>query len=336
MVISRRRRMKGFFKKYKKLLFIFAILVVSLGGGYYYYQSRFTFYVPELVIKDYELIGDDDAVVIDWRLKGKENELVSNVKSKNGEIGGATHVSFGIPLVIGTYATTQSIKLTERPDAITFNRNEPKFGEYWYITVYDLKASIPTSKQYNLFKLVREFDDSYAPVLSGYYSKGIEINGKFYQKIFLRSVTNSEDRKMVLLDIEEGRLVEESEELDFDKLLNIGIKTNLYDYFEDFLTIGVTNDRSLILSKAGISASNSWQLKKENGKALELWQSDHSRLYILENTDDAEALFETWQLLLPEGSDIFDNLILSSAFSKDGQEHKITSVADFQNFYNGK
>lgn len=336
MVISRRRRMKGFFKKYKKLLFIFAILVVSLGGGYYYYQSRFTFYVPELVIKDYEMIGDDDAVVIDWRLKGKENELVSNVKSKNGEIGGITYHSFATTLVSEKYASLQNIKLTETPSVFTFNRNKPKFGEYWNVVVYDLSSDSLSSKTYDLFEAVRNYDDSYVPVLTESYMTSVELDGKYYQKFVLRSKSNSENRKIVLLDLSNGNLIEKTSDIHYNDEKKLSWITNLGKYYKKILTDTIRSDGAWILNDDGISASNSWQLKKENGKALELWQSDHSRLYILENTDDAEALFETWQLLLPEGTDIFDNLILSSAFSKDGQEHKITSVADFQNFYNGK
>lgn len=321
---------------FRTAIIFISVTIMGIVASIYYYQSSFKYVVPELVIRDYERVGDDEAVVIDWRLKGHEDKVVSQTESEYGEIGGTTNVSFSLSFIGSRYVSNQAIHLKEEPDVETFSRNIPQFGEYWKINVYNLKQDPSESKEYDLFKIIRNYDENYVPYLPNYYSEGSTIRDKDYQVVFLRNKDNYKDRKIALFDLATGKIVSDSQKLPNELPNNLSSRTSLFDYYSSIFDGVPSLNVGGVFSNTGKEGFNSLQLSRVAPHAVELMTKYNAKLYIQTNVSEPEKLFNTWQLLLPEGQNIFDNLVLYGKYTKDGQDHEIRSVTDFETYYNGK
>lgn len=84
-------------------------------------------------------------------------------------------------------------------------RNEPIGDEYWKIAVYDIKTKGFPSKEYDVFKMTRDYDSDYIP--KGITSIIYISEGRELLDIHLK---NAKDGSLVdkSIDLDEGKIVE--------------------------------------------------------------------------------------------------------------------------------
>ena len=155
-------------------------LLVIIVLPYLAYQGYITYFVkpyfaPVLKqrISEYEFIEDGKAIVVKWDY---DNSVDYWLTSSNKQV-------FSGKKLVGK---TKIVKDYKKIKGARVRNNIPEEMEYWGITVYDTQNQTLTSKDYDIFKMVRDYDTDYMPIsLSNeiYTSGGKEVLDLYIQKI---------------------------------------------------------------------------------------------------------------------------------------------------------
>ena len=83
---------------------------------------------------------------------------MATVKSEASKFTSVREFSYG-------YFVNNYMKLKNNPEQglYDFNRNVPEKGEYWRLAVYKLVGEKLERKEFDIFKMVRSFDDNLVP-----------------------------------------------------------------------------------------------------------------------------------------------------------------------------
>lgn len=331
------------------------LLAFTIIGLYFAYQTyrrheltQFVMWSPRAKIASYEFMDDNKAVAIDW---DRESELK--------EAGEAKKYDNRIKVELSTatngerFIVRQSYKLKSatykywilEEDAVPYLKsNIPEQGEYWLLDVYDTKDGTIKQKTYDVFQMVREYNKDYIPIGVAESSNLLQSeNEKDYLPI--KMAVNSEPSAKTfigIIDLTSGKILSETPSgksgKEFYDVFKNTIKNR--DNFEDIIN---QNDRlsnqnfTLVLSnfflKKSVSNGQVSSLADKYPKVFSILKSGpSSRLYFL-GKEDVRFKISLLKLVLPEGTNIFKDITIPAASSKDGQEHLVQSEEEFLQYY---
>ncbi len=330
------------------------LLALTIIGLYFAYQAyrrheltQFVMWSPRAKIASYEFMDDNKAVAIDWDRESELKEAEEAKKYDNRikvELSTATNGE--------RFIVRQSYKLKSatykywilEEDAVPYLKsNIPEQGEYWLLDVYDTKDGTIKQKTYDVFKMVREYNKDYIPRRVREYNYFLYTEqGKTYLPISMAVGQQPEPKtENGLIDIEEGKIIATTPSGKTSKdLYNKEKTTEHKDNFEDILN---QNDRlsnqnfTLVLSnfflKKSVSSDQVSSLADKYPKVFSILKSGpSSRLYFL-GKEDVRFKISLLKLVLPEGTNIFKDITIPAASSKDGQEHLVQSEEEFLQYY---
>ena len=157
-------------KKITKWKSILITLLLLLGFvGYYIWDNcqkaqfqenygQYTYYVPEYR-PNYKFFEGKKALFYNCELvDSEEMQKMATVKSEASKFTSVREFSYG-------YFVNNYMKLKNNPEQglYDFNRNVPEKGEYWRLAVYKLVGEKLERKEFDIFKMVRSFDDNLVP-----------------------------------------------------------------------------------------------------------------------------------------------------------------------------
>ena len=183
----------------KKMVFIamlVGVLLLTPYLGYKYYVNKYvkpyTIFLLKRKIVDYKYIEDGKALVIKWDY---DNPLDYWLVSQS------TYAYWVGPVA----SQNKIVQEYKRLSMSSTQRNEPIEDEYWKITVYDIKTKGFPSKDYDVFKMTRDYDSDYIP--TGIASTIYISEGRELLDIHLK---NAKDGSLFTksIDLDEGKIVE--------------------------------------------------------------------------------------------------------------------------------
>ena len=337
--------------KFVQVMFL-ALTVIGLYFAYQAYRrhelTQFVMWSPRAKIASYEFMDDNKAVAIDWDRESELKEAEEAKKYDNRikvELSTATNGE--------RFIVRQSYKLKSatykywilEEDAVPYLKsNIPEQGEYWLLDVYDTKDGTIKQKTYDVFQMVREYNKDYIPIGVAESSKLLQSeNEKDYLPI--KMAVNSEPSAKTfigIIDLTSGKILSEtpsgkSGEEFYDVFKNT-IKNR--DYFEDIIN---QNDRLSNQNFTFDSSKFSFKELVENSQYPSL-TSQYPKVFdilskgVLSELDflgeeDVRFKISLLKLVLPEGTNIFKDITIPAASSKDGQEHLVQSEEEFLQYY---
>ena len=344
--------MKKIMKSKLVQVLLFALTVIGFYFAYQAYRrnelTQFVMWSPRAKIASYEFMDDNKAVAIDWDRESELKEAEEAKKYDNRikvELSTATNGE--------RFIVRQSYKLKSatykywilEEDAVPYLKsNIPEQGEYWLLDVYDTKDGTIKQKTYDVFQMVREYNKDYIPIGVAESSKLLQSeNEKDYLPI--KMAVNSEPSAKTfigIIDLTSGKILSEtpsgkSGEEFYDVFKNT-IKNR--DYFEDIIN---QNDRLSNQNFTFDSSKFSFKELVENSQYPSL-TSQYPKVFdilskgVLSELDflgeeDVRFKISLLKLVLPEGTNIFKDITIPAASSKDGQEHLVQSEEEFLQYY---
>ena len=344
--------MKRLIKSKLVQVMLLALTVIGLYFAYQAYRrhelTQFVMWSPRAKIASYEFMDDNKAVAIDWDRESELKEAEEAKKYDNRikvELSTATNGE--------RFIVRQSYKLKSatykywilEEDAVPYLKsNIPEQGEYWLLDVYDTKDGTIKQKTYDVFQMVREYNKDYIPIGVAESSKLLQSeNEKDYLPI--KMAVNSEPSAKTfigIIDLTSGKILSEtpsgkSGEEFYDVFKNT-IKNR--DYFEDIIN---QNDRLSNQNFTFDSSKFSFKELVENSQYPSL-TSQYPKVFdilskgVLSELDflgeeDVRFKISLLKLVLPEGTNIFKDITIPAASSKDGQEHLVQSEEEFLQYY---
>ena len=306
----------------KKAAFIIAfvaVLLVSPYLAYKYYENRYikpySTFLLKRKIADYKYIENGKALVIKWDY----DNLLDYWITEN-----STSVTLGAPVVGQTKIVQEYNKLL----TLTPLRNEPLEDEYWKIAVYDIKEKGFPSKEYDVFKMTRDYDSDYIPTRIAsiiYISEGREL-----LDIHLK---NAKDGSLVTksIDLEKGKIVELGKEQDYEQYATA---TNFYNLLPE------SKDYFMLNSETGVSAGGKLDkdalIRQKYPDAAKLVEDNNGSIVVLADKPSIENNMPIYQLLYKKGTNLFENVTIPAESSIDGQEHIVNSQEEFIKYYHKK
>jgi len=220
--------------------------------------------------------------------------------------------------------------------------NIPEQGEYWLLDVYDTKDGTIKQKTYDVFQMVREYNKDYIPrrVRRVNYFLYTE-QGKTYLPISMAIGQQPESKTETgLIDIEEGKIIAATPSGKTSKDLYNDEKGSYKPKLEDILISNhkFSNEKfafvlSLFSFKKPVENSQYPSLASKYPKAFDILSKGLlSELYFL-GKEDVRFKISFLKLVLPEGTNIFKDITIPAASSKDGQEHLVQSEEEFLQYY---
>ena len=207
-------------------------------------------------------------------------------------------------------------------------RNEPLEDEYWKIAVYDIKEKGFPSKEYDVFKMTRDYDSDYIPTKIAsiiYISEGREL-----LDIHLK---NAKDGSLVTksIDLEKGKIVELGKEQDYEQYATA---TNFY------ILLPESKDYFMLNWETGVSAGGKLDkdalIRQKYPEAAKLLEDNNGSIVVLADKPSIENHMPIYQLLYKEGTNLFENVKIPAENSVDGQEHIVNSQEEFIKYYHKK
>ena len=344
--------MKKIMKSKLVQVMLLALTVIGLYFAYQAYRrhelTQFVMWSPRAKIASYEFMDDNKAVVIEW---DNESELKEAEEAKKYD--SRVNVEKMTRVNGERYIIQQSYKLKSatykywilEEDAVPYLKsNIPEQGEYWLLDVYDTKDGTIKQKTYDVFKMVSEYNKDYIPIGVAESSNLLQSeNEKDYLSI--KMAVNSEPSAKTfigIIDLTSGKILSETPSRKSGKEFYDVFKNTIKnrDNFEDIIN---QNDRlsnqnfTLVLSnfflKKSVSSDQVSSLADKYPKVFSILKSGpSSRLYFL-GKEDVHFKISLLKLVLPEGTNIFKDITIPVASSKDGQEHLVQSEEEFLQYY---
>ena len=147
----------------------------------------------------------------------------------------------------------------------------------------------------------------------------------------------SDVAKRILLDLDKGTLVDNSELLD---KVNWGTRDSLFfsnetaDYYAEKILENNKRGYLMNLVQPVNSEVKNWRLAKDYPKDFDILSQKRAYLYGLSDTFKNPVLIsEVYSLLSPKTNDLFGQLTIRKGYSNDRQEHVIHSYQEFEQYY---
>jgi hypothetical protein len=209
--------------------------------------------------------------------------------------------------------------------------------DYYYLNVYSYKDNFSFVKKIDLKKQVNNFNKNYLPYQ---VYPGIQlINGKEYISVNIyNKETKNYGEESVFVGLDKEDIIEDSAELKVN-----GFRWE--DASSDIIQSGITNlPESLGYSAGGAGNSLVYyeapktvnKLMNQNTRLAEIFTSASNENVYVSFPDESVPIETIVQALLPEGENMYENLVLYGKYSKDGQDHEIHSMEEFLEWYQEK
>ena len=304
-----------------------AVFIVMLVGvlfltpylGYKYYVNKYvdpysTFLLKRKIV-DYKYIEDGKALAIKWDY---DNPLDYWLASQS------TYVYWVSPVA----SQNKIVQEYKRLAISSMYRNEPIDDEYWKITVYDIKTKDFPSKDYDVFKMTRDYDSDYIP--TGIDSVIYISEGRELLDIYLKNAKN-------------GSLSTKSIDLDEGKIVELGEGKNYIQYAKatSFATLLPESENYFMYNwEIGISKEGKLDkdalIRQKYPEAAKLLEDNNGSIVVLADKPSIENNMPIYQLLYKEGTNLFENVKIPAENSVDGQEHIVNIQEEFIRYYRNK
>lgn len=308
-----------FSKKAVFIVMMVGVLLLTPYLAYKYYVNKYvdpysTFLFKRKIV-DYKYIEDGKALAIKWDY---DNPLDYWIASQS------TYVYWVSPVV----SQNKIVQEYKRLAISSMYRNEPIDDEYWKITVYDIKTKGFPSKDYDVFKMTRDYDSDYIP--TGITSVIYTSDGRELLDIHLK---NAKDGSLVdkSIDLDEGKIVELGKGRDYEQYATATSFYNLLPDSEDYFMF----NWEFGVSKGGKLAKDAL-IRQKYPEAAKLLEDNNGSIVVLADKPSIENNMPIYQLLYKEGTNLFENVKIPAENSVDGQEHIVNSQEEFIKYYRNK
>lgn len=305
-----------FSKKMVFIVMLVGVLLLTPYLGYKYYVNKYvkpyTIFLLKRKIVDYKYIEDGKALAIKWDY---DNPLDYWLASQS------TYVYW-----VGPVASQN--KIVQEYKRLAIYRNKPTEDEYWNITVYDIKTKDFPSKDYDVFKMTRDYDSDYIP--TGIDSVIYISEGRELLDIYLK---NAKDGSLVnkSIDLDEGKIVELGKGQDYIKYSDATSFSSLLPESENYFMY----NWKIGISKEGKLAKDAL-IRQKYPEAAKLLEDNNGSIVVLADKPSIENNMPIYQLLYKEGTNLFENVKIPAENSVDGQEHIVNSQEEFIRYYRNK
>ena len=258
-----------------------------------YYENRYikpySTFLLKRKIADYKYIENGKALVIKWDY----DNLLDYWITEN-----STSVTLGAPVVGQTKIVQEYNKLL----TLTPLRNEPLEDEYWKIAVYDIKEKGFLSKEYDVFKMTRDYDSDYIPTRIAsiiYISEGREL-----LDIHLK---NAKDGSLVTksIDLEKGKIVELGKEQDYEQYATA---TNFYNLLPE------SKDYFMLNWETGVSAGGKLDkdalIRQKYPDAAKLLEDNNGSIVVLAISQVSKTTCRFISCCIKKGPNLFENVTI--------------------------
>lgn len=308
-----------FSKKAVFIVMMVGVLLLTPYLAYKYYVNKYvdpysTFLFKRKIV-DYKYIEDGKALAIKWDY---DNPLDYWIASQS------TYVYWVSPVV----SQNKIVQEYKRLAISSMYRNEPIDDEYWKITVYDIKTKGFPSKDYDVFKMTRDYDSDYIP--TGITSVIYTSDGRELLDIHLK---NAKDGSLVdkSIDLDEGKIVELGKGRDYEQYAKATSFSSLLPESENYFMynwkIGILKEGKL--DKDAL-------IRQKYPEAAKLLEDNNGSIVVLADKPSIENNMPIYQLLYKEGTNLFENVKIPAENSVDGQEHIVNSQEEFIKYYRNK
>ena len=308
-----------FSKKMVFIVMLVGVLLLTPYLGYKYYVNKYvkpyTIFLLKRKIVDYKYIEDGKALAIKWDY---DNPLDYWLASQS------TYVYWVSPVA----SQNKIVQEYKRLAISSMYRNEPIDDEYWKIAVYDIKTKGFPSKDYDIFKMTRDYDSDYIP--TGITSSIYISDGRELLDIHLK---NAKDGSLVnkSIDLDEGKIVELGKGQDYIKYSDATSFSSLLPESENYFMY----NWKIGISKEGKLAKDAL-IRQKYPEAAKLLEDNNGSIVVLADKPSIENNMPIYQLLYKEGTNLFENVKIPAENSVDGQEHIVNSQEEFIRYYRNK
>jgi hypothetical protein len=212
----------------------------------------------------------------------------------------------------------------------------------YYLNVYETKEGFPFVKKIDVKKVIQAYNSDYLPYMT---SPSIgRMNGEECVSFNIYSKkAKTWGYASVAIALEDERVIVEYKKDEYGKDLKVQAEnedpiqfnivnstvTNLSEKLRAYYTTPTQIDYS-----NGIDFRN--QLTKEFPELISYFKLTDNENTCVRVSDTNVSVETIIQALLPEGENMYENLILYGNFSKDGQDHEIHSMEEFLEWYQEK
>ena len=308
-----------FSKKAVFIVMMAGVLLLTPYLAYKYYVNKYvnpysTFLLKRKIV-DYKYIEDGKALAIKWDYDNPLDYWLTEQEASVDWFGP----------VVGQNKIVQEYK---RLAISSMYRNEPIEDEYWKIAVYDIKTKGFPSKDYDVFKMTRDYDSDYIP--TGITSVIYTSDGRELLDIHLK---NAKDGSLVdkSIDLDEGKIVELGKGRDYEQYATATSFYNLLPDSEDYFMF----NWEFGVSKGGKLAKDAL-IRQKYPEAAKLLEDNNGSIVVLADKPSIENNMPIYQLLYKEGTNLFENVKIPAENSVDGQEHIVNSQEEFIKYYRNK
>lgn len=305
----------------KKSKLIIVVLLLLMFLPYLAYQGYVAYCITPYYkitlkkkIQSYQFIENNNALVMKWSYENPLDYWITTKESDELK----TSPRIGQTKIVQEYLKLKSVANTH---------NVAKDQEYWGITVYNIEGGELTSKDYDVFKMVRDYNPDFVP---NRIENQIYINDdKELLDIYLKTDKN---------DFREG--VTKSIDLNNGKIIEKGEKNNRNQTEQSEYTLSILSLRPNYLnSKRKIGFNKKGKLKEDAlirqkyPEAAKLLEDDEGMVALLTDKPSFESALPILQLLYKKDTNLFENVNIPDYNSVDGQEHVVNSQEEFVKYY---
>lgn len=306
-------------KRVKKLLFA---LVVLIGIPFIAYRAYIAYFVEpysqiylKQKISKYEFLEGGKAIVVKWDY---DNPIDHWLTTSSKEVFQGTRL-------IGEKKIVQEYKKLKYINPVSSN---PQGQEYWGITVYDTQNQKLTSKDYNVFKLVREYDKNFVPIRLG--NVIYTSSGETLLDIYIQKLESSDPLLQKSINLDTGKLVDAGEKRDSDKEQKNSFRiSRQLSLLRPDSHYHIADRTILNLSKSNYYFPSDAKMWTMYPKAAEIFSEKESMIGILGKESDLEEYLPILKLFAKEGKNLFSDVKIPAEYSVDGKEHVVNSQEEF-------
>ena len=305
----------------KKSKLIIVVLLLLMFLPYLAYQGYVAYYITPYYkitlkkkIQSYQFIENNNALVMKWSYENPLDYWITTKESDELK----TSPRIGQTKIVQEYLKLKSVANTH---------NVAKDQEYWGITVYNIEGGELTSKDYDVFKMVREYDSNTVPSRiqnNVYVSEGREL-----LDIYLKtSENNYTEGFLKSIDLNSGKIVEAGDEQDKWTAESSSYFSQLLPLSSDYFL----HNSALYLNKGKKLASDAL-IRQKYPEAAKLLEDENGMVAILTDKPSFESSLPILQLLYKKDTNLFENVTIPADNSVDGQEHVVKSQEEFVKYY---
>lgn len=308
------------FRKYIVILLaIFVIPCIAYKGYVAYFVEPYSQIYLKQKISKYEFLEDGKAIVVKWDY---DNPIDHWLTTSTKEVFQGTRL-------IGEKKIVQEYKKLKYINPVSSN---PQGQEYWGITVYDTQNQKLTSKDYNVFKLVREYNKNFVPIRLG--NVIYTSSGETLLDIYIQKLESSDPLLQKSINLDTGKLVDSGKEQDSnkDQKNSFKISRQLSLLLPDS-HYHIADRTILNLSKSNYHFPSDAKMWTTYPKAAEILSEKESMIGILGKESDLEEYLPIIKLFAKEGKNLFSDVTIPAEYSVDGKEHVVNSQEEFYRYY---